>query len=466
VAEAIEASGFVRMQGALSVAGRNPNNRGLDDSSRTWNALRPFGQLEIFAAPAENARFYAKLRVLAEGAADLDGRLEGFDAFPAPAGADARGLRLAGDRIEAEAWELYADLRLPPLSLRVGRQQIVWGETLGRRLLDVVNPLDLSQHLFLEPFVEEFDNLRLPQWLARLSAPLPNPWLPDFAFEALVGPGDGTATRLPAPGSPYNLVPAWVTLRDEPSTGRPSFGARILLEPLGTAVSVAYLTKPSDDAIGLFRGAVPDPRLGLPVNPLPGSPAVKLRFLNEGRHPRMHFVGASASRYVESLGAVGRLEATWAPDQPYQRAPRPPQRFPVAVARRSTWRYALSLDRPTTLLPGQDPTTILGVTFFQTIVAGPTRGIRASGAAVDSAASQVTFTVSQPFRRKTLFIDLLWSYDPDGAYWLQPGLRWIRGDRWRFDLYANLLGGSERRPGRLGALGFADEVVARGTFGF
>src|SRR6266516_5353603 len=45
--------------------------------------------------------------------------------------------------------EAYADLKLRniPLSVRAGRQQIVWGETDNFRMLDRANSLDLTWHL-------------------------------------------------------------------------------------------------------------------------------------------------------------------------------------------------------------------------------------------------------------------------------------------------------------------------------
>ncbi|MBI3785063.1 MAG: hypothetical protein HY270_16860, partial [Deltaproteobacteria bacterium] len=68
-------------------------------------------------------------------------------------------------RFENRLREAYIDLSLKslPLSFRLGRQQIVWGETDNFRLLDRVNPLDLSWHLQQEPW----DELRVPQWMIK-----------------------------------------------------------------------------------------------------------------------------------------------------------------------------------------------------------------------------------------------------------------------------------------------------------
>jgi hypothetical protein len=67
--------------------------------------------------------------------------------------------------------EVYIDLGLKkiPLSLRVGRQQIVWGETDNFRMLDRVNPLDLTWHFIHEIPAPAFgwDEIRRPFWMLK-----------------------------------------------------------------------------------------------------------------------------------------------------------------------------------------------------------------------------------------------------------------------------------------------------------
>jgi hypothetical protein len=65
--------------------------------------------------------------------------------------------------------ELFLDLGfggvLSDLSLRIGKQQVVWGESdLFRSPLDVVNPLDIRQNGFVG---EDFADFRQPLWIAK-----------------------------------------------------------------------------------------------------------------------------------------------------------------------------------------------------------------------------------------------------------------------------------------------------------
>jgi hypothetical protein len=66
-------------------------------------------------------------------------------------------------KFEYKLREVYVDLALPPFSLRLGRQQVTWGETDNFRALDVINPLDLRWHWSREPW----EDVRIPLWMAR-----------------------------------------------------------------------------------------------------------------------------------------------------------------------------------------------------------------------------------------------------------------------------------------------------------
>src|SRR5581483_10366771 len=63
--------------------------------------------------------------------------------------------------------EAYLDFRWDFFGanlLRLGKQQIVWGKADFFRLQDIVNPVDFSQHFFIEPF----EDTRIPQLSAWL----------------------------------------------------------------------------------------------------------------------------------------------------------------------------------------------------------------------------------------------------------------------------------------------------------
>jgi hypothetical protein len=108
--------------------------------------------------------------------------------------------------------EAYVDLRLRdvPLSIRAGRQQIVWGETDNFRMLDRANSLDLTWHFQQEipaPALG-WDEIRQPFWMVKLLYELGDVWKFSQSFlEGYWNPGDWQPAKqafLPRPwGLPF-----------------------------------------------------------------------------------------------------------------------------------------------------------------------------------------------------------------------------------------------------------------------
>ncbi|MDP8225039.1 MAG: hypothetical protein P9L99_16890 [Candidatus Lernaella stagnicola] len=66
---------------------------------------------------------------------------------------------------EAEFRELYVDVYPTDWwSLRLGRQQVAWGESANARLLDVINPIDSTWHVSI---FEAFEEQRIPLWMGK-----------------------------------------------------------------------------------------------------------------------------------------------------------------------------------------------------------------------------------------------------------------------------------------------------------
>ncbi|HEX7771098.1 MAG TPA: DUF1302 family protein, partial [Pyrinomonadaceae bacterium] len=66
-------------------------------------------------------------------------------------------------------WEAVADIfPTDRLNLRLGKQFISWGETDGQRLLDVINPQNLTFSPPAAVNLFSLDETRIPQWGARM----------------------------------------------------------------------------------------------------------------------------------------------------------------------------------------------------------------------------------------------------------------------------------------------------------
>ncbi len=90
---------------------------------------------------------------------------------------------------EAELRDGFLDFSLGNFDLRVGKQQIVWGETVGGLFFaDAVNPKDLREFILPEP-----DQIRVPLWAANLEyfykgSHFEFVWLPFPKFNELGAP--------------------------------------------------------------------------------------------------------------------------------------------------------------------------------------------------------------------------------------------------------------------------------------
>jgi hypothetical protein len=69
------------------------------------------------------------------------------------------------DKLQNSLREFYVDFKIKnaPLSFRIGRQQVIWGESDQFRVMDIINPLDLTWHFQME----SWDEIRKPLWLAK-----------------------------------------------------------------------------------------------------------------------------------------------------------------------------------------------------------------------------------------------------------------------------------------------------------
>jgi len=77
------------------------------------------------------------------------------------------GFEGSNSHVDLELRELYIDTELAGAYWRLGKQQIVWGQADGLRVLDVINPLD-----FREFILPKFEDHRIPLWTANIEIPM------------------------------------------------------------------------------------------------------------------------------------------------------------------------------------------------------------------------------------------------------------------------------------------------------
>lgn len=285
--------------------------------------------------------------------------------------------------------EAYIDLDFAdiPLSLRLGKQQIVWGETDNFRLLDRVNALDLKWHLQQEIEIGRgWDQLRIPywmiKWLYRLDqvGPISNAFL-----EGYWNPGDWYPNErgflpyypwslpLTNPVPFPNLERNTVLFRQGDYSRDPADNSQVGVRFSGFAGGVnftlAYLYgrwNGDDGTNSAFIRADLNPvtaQAALANNTLPAWYSV----------PYTHTIGGSANYFEEWTEAVLKTEMVYIFGVPYnsgdKRSPVLPQQL-FGIVKKDMWQGMIGFDRPTWIrwLNKNSTWLILGQFFWHYLV--------------------------------------------------------------------------------------------------
>jgi hypothetical protein len=489
----LQVTGFVRAQTAISTTSdKNTANTqlGLSDNP-DYNLNRVWGVVDLDYHPTmkrggalDDFRVFSRIKLAYDLTEDLSGGIDEYDAFPLSNNLKDRGTTMSAsnDTASAEIWELFADFKKGNLWARLGRQNIVWGESDGVRLLDVVNPLDNSWHPF-EGGGELFDHRRIPLWMARFTYQLP---IKDMSVDMFINPGDFVPTIGNVPGSPFNVNPlprngvadpanaglqigapdgfggfvpsgiplppgsTFITADDtNDKRGDTQWGVRLLGSIGSFNYTLNYLSLIDQDGVTSALGVIP---VNVPAGPFPGAGAfVGFLPILEVTHDRLDIAGASFNWYSDSIATVFRGEMSYTFDKPFANSPQNlvvgmfgpinPQDT-VGVSERDELKVMLGIDRPTFVF-SDSRTMNISAQIIYTERENVNLITDLNGANVRDNETQVTLQLSQPFNNDQFFVEFFGLYDLDDGYWLQPQVRWQPGDHWRVWAYYNAFGGSE-----------------------
>lgn len=174
-----------------------------------------------------------------------------------------------GDKHTLSVREMFVDYQSANFSLRVGKQQVVWGEADGLKLLDVLNPQSFTELAFAD-----FDQSRIPLWAANLT------WYLGRTSVQLVWQPDSTSHDWVADGGVYALPISEDVRRADAPSGN-DVAIRTSFDGNGWNASAYAARRHHDQAVeDLVRGA---------------------------RFPRETLLGVSGSLVVDDL--VLRIEA-------------------------------------------------------------------------------------------------------------------------------------------------------------
>ncbi|PCI51705.1 MAG: hypothetical protein COB49_01225 [Alphaproteobacteria bacterium] len=284
-----------------------------------------------------------------------------------------------GDVAEIELREFYIDTSLDtPLGsafLRLGKQQIVWGQADGLRVLDVVNPFNYREFI-----LDEFEDRRIPLWSLNLEMPMGDVmtqfvWIPDQTYDQFPEPEAIFAIRSPRfiPPAPASGP---VTLNEVNKPGDfiadSDVGLRLSAFMGGWDLTLNYLYHYQDRAV-LFQTQYEN---GIAINP---------------EYRRSHLIGGTFSNAFGSFTLRG--EMGYSTDKYFLNQS---SSNPNGIHKSGEFSYVLGLDYNGL----QD--SFISAQFFQSIITDFAQGIPR-----DKVDSQMTLLMDRAFMNDTLKVSFL-----------------------------------------------------------
>ena len=265
-----------------------------------------------------------------------------------------------GFKLENTLREAYVDLKVKdaPLSFRLGRQQVIWGESDQFRIMDIWNGLDTTWHFQQE----SWDNIRVPLWLGKglwdmgevgpisnaflevvynpfdfqpgiKAGFLPQPWALPFADPLRAGQIQALNATTPVYLSPqFNLGNTSYRIGDFHRNPQDAseVGTRLHgVTPQGVELSVDYLYGRgrgvgASSPFGVKINSIKTPANFIPANALQGQTFLGKRVFPalvdaEVVHPYMHIFGLTGNYFEgDFTQTVFRMEQAYALGEPNQ----------------------------------------------------------------------------------------------------------------------------------------------------
>jgi len=355
---------------------------------------------------------------------------------------DVRNELHIDDNLHEVLREFYINYMHGNWNIRLGKQQIAWGESDGLRLCDIINPLDLSREGPFRDSDEGYETTRIPLLLAKINytfsdiqfGPIYEPGV-EFVFN----PGDIRQNRSPDDSiwQPHAaLLPPGITTsikNDKPDKQlrHREWGFRLTGNIRETYTSLIFYSGYLHDPIVCSTG----------FNAGTGTLFVTKEY------EKVHSFGLTASRelygfrnvFKSQVNPVLRLEALYQHDHPYNTT-----NFPEVFTggeeldKKNVLRYMLGFDWSVKMdFLNPDRYVFVSAQFFHYhILNYPDKYDLQNGPYGDWKARENQY-YSTLLIRTSYFNDLVkpqilgvtdWTY---GTYWIKPKIRFELGNHWR-----------------------------------
>ena len=221
------------------------------EKHNTWNMFATRLEVNADGKFGDDWAAHLKLRGFTDQVGHIDNSFENVNLFEEPFRGSHNGAPL---EVARKDWMLdvpaaYVDYNHGPLWVRVGNQQIAWGEAIFFRVIDVPNGLDFRRHSILDVAAEEYSDKRVPAPGVRSSYRVTNDWTVE-GFAQRFNP-----SILADPNSPYNVIPSQFTVEQKEGYDQVrndwNFGAR--LQGKVGDVGLQFMAASRHNPDGVFR---------------------------------------------------------------------------------------------------------------------------------------------------------------------------------------------------------------------
>jgi len=449
-----EAFAFSLLDGKLNIKGfikndsawrtRNGSTTGPHNGLEggDWVLMRNTFQTEILWEPTPWFSLFVMPRIVYDAALDLDASLEH---------------RITSSKhhdvqYEKGIREIYADFMLKNIGvcgadtrIRIGKQQIMWGESDLFRMADIINPLDISWMYLLYASVSSFEDIRIPLWAIDVnwSMSTGHQWGVELVFMPLNFQEGFEPHRLPQSGSNWDLgLPQFLldsVYDSAPHNDSSNASGGIKLKGIFGGWEVAVFDFYSRVQYPVFREDFLTRFIGhmSPAGvPKPGK-YFSFPFTNKA--------GATFNKYDERFKIVWRGECVFQFDEPMVDQSFYNNTFTnQKVYERNTFSFMLGFDRPT-MIPFLNPNRSVFISgqmfqkhifnFHDNYMRDPSPG----GTITDPNQYVFTLLVSTGYRWDTILPQLLMAYNLAGEGMVNPQCEFWLGNNWRLGIGYHML---------------------------
>ncbi len=403
-----------------------------------------------------------------------------------------------------ELREFYVNLTPGNWVFRIGKQQIVWGESDGFRMADIINPLDYSWHYFFP----SWEDIRIPLWGVDIMYGIPTGheytfefvWLPGafntgFQPNKLAPTGSNWSTGFfnqyfhqgidmgLAPGMDV-MFPGVISGATNPQTGTLQFFMESMEDSvpdnsiknseLGMKISARY----GGFDVSIFdfycRNDSPVFEEDWFIKFLTGVGGGNLYDFQDEmfQYKWVNKIGATFNVYESITKAVFRGECVYTKDEPFlPRNPFPENALlsfmgmapPQTIKNyyKDTYAYMLGFDRPT-MFPflNRARSFFISGQIFQKYILDFDDDMTTMDMSNDDVQTLFTLLINTGFRNDTVLPQIFMMYDASGEGWAQPQVEFVYGDYIRFGVGANILLSNDKKQAYFGGMRDNDDIYA------